>query len=112
MQDIDDVDTKLYETYWGSVTREPTSAPQPPTQVKTAQNGESKDDEIKKKAPTKTPKSGRAKFKTEQTRQKNQDAKRNELLKSLPDGDLRSSGLVAHQLKGFQDALAAARGAT
>ena len=110
LQDIDDVDTKLYETYWGSVTREPTSAPQPPTQVKTAQNGESKDDEIKKKAPTKTPKSGRAKFKTEQTRQKNQDEKRNELLKSLPDGDLRSSGLVAHQLKGFQDALAAARG--
>ena len=79
--------------------------------VTTAQKGESKEDESKKKAPAKAPKSGRAKFKAEQTRQKNQDAKRSELLKNLPDGDIRSSGLVAHHLKGFQDTLAAARGA-
>ncbi|MEN9478997.1 MAG: hypothetical protein RLZZ298_392 [Pseudomonadota bacterium] len=111
LQDIEDVDTKLYDTYWGSVTREPTVALQTTAQVRAAQKGESKENEIKKKTPVKAPKSGRAKFKAEQTRQKNQDAKRNELLKNLPDGDIRSSGLVAHHLKGFQDALAAARGA-
>lgn len=111
LQGIEDVDTKLYDTYWGSVTREPTVAPQTSAQVTTVQKGESKEDEIKKKAPAKAPKSGRAKFKAEQTRQKNQDAKRNELLKNLPDGDVRSSGLVAHHLKGFQDALATARDA-
>lgn len=112
LQGIEDVDTKLYDTYWGSVTREPSVAPQTSAQVKTVQKGESKEDEIKKKAPAKALKSGPAKFKAEQTRQKNQDAKRNELLKNLPDGDVRSSGLVAHHLKGFQGALAAARGTT
>lgn len=87
----------------------PTIAPQPTAQLTTAQKGESKEEQIKKKAPAKAPKSGLSKFKAEQTRQKNQDAKRSELLKNLPDGDIRSSGLVAHHLKELQDALATAR---
>ena len=106
---IEDVDSELYDTYWSSVTHEPTDARQAPTQVQTAQKGESKVDETKNKAPAKAPKSGRAKFKAEQTRQKNLDAKRKELLNDLPNGDMRSSGLVDNHLKSFQETLDATR---
>ena len=111
LQDIEDVDAKLYETYWGSVTRAPTVAIKTSPPVDAAQIVGSKEDVPKKQKLVKTAKSGSSKFKAEQTRKKNQSAKRDALLKNLPDGDIRSSGLVIHHLKGIQDALASARGA-
>lgn len=112
LEDIEDVDTRLYKTYWNSVASEPTVDPSAPPKVAAAQKVESQENDSKNPKPAKTATSGRTKFKAEQTKQKNKDGKRDALLKALPDGDIRSSGLVSHHLKGFQDALAAARGTT
>lgn len=109
LQDIEDVDVKLYETYWNSAERSPNTAPQTPPPAPQPQITESNKDAPQKLKSAKAGKSEQAKFKAEQTRKKNQDAKRNALIKALPEGDIRSSGLINHQLKGLQDALAAGR---
>jgi hypothetical protein len=105
---LDDVDVGFYEKYWQSVDTSSTNT-QPVHQatVPVAEKKTAGDKQMPE--PTKPTKSEQAKFKAEQTKKKNQDAKRAELAETLPEDDIRNAGLRSLHMKGLTETLGATK---
>lgn len=97
LQILPDVDHKFYAAHWGKPGYE--------DQDQSAQTWDAKE-----KATEPSPKgkkcqsagSEQKKFKSEQTRKRNQDARRQHLQKTLDPEDMRANGLITHNLAGLE----------
>jgi len=100
----EDVDVSLYEDHWQPVRTQSTGA-QPEFMAVAVKVEDTASDDIALKR-AKTTKSEQAKFRSEQTKKKNQALKRHELSQTLSEKDIRNAGLIGLHLKGLQDTLA------
>lgn len=107
--DLMDVDVDYYETFWNAASTGSSNCEREPTNTNSVAPRTGKEKPaVQGEKSGKTEKSA---FKAEQTRNTVRDALRTAHVESLPDDDVRKSGLSRLHMKGLKDMLDARRGA-